>query len=145
MLVTPPHSDESSGDEANDIQRKLPEEESLFPTDGNNQMSFEPISFQLPATVQTPMQMFPPVDVIAQPALYAPPPADLSANDMPVAWQDTDDVLDQAVQELFRNDMLTDGMEDLERFWDTSLFGDDNSLQDDFQLGYMLDKMLEEV
>lgn len=149
VLVTPQNtSDESSGDEENSGSdgaptRLLPADETLFPVYASNQMSSEPLSFQAP--VNPPMPMFASDNVVARPGSYGTPTAAAPLeDDVPVTWQEPGDALDEAVEELFRNDPLVEGMIDLEKIWDTSVFGDD-SVQDDFQLGCMLDKMLEEV
>lgn len=58
-----------------------------------------------------------------------------------------DEILDEAVDALFADDPLMNETETLDGLWDTtSAFGDETnvvSLQDDIQLGFMLEKILE--
>jgi hypothetical protein len=58
---------------------------------------------------------------------------------------DADDILDEAVDELFRENVATPNKEadPFDEFWDETNFGEE-SYQDDLQLGFMLEKLLDE-
>jgi hypothetical protein len=57
-----------------------------------------------------------------------------------------DSILDEAVDELFRDDlsMQEGGEVDFVNVWDSSAFGGEDAVRDDTQLGFLLERLLED-
>ena len=55
-----------------------------------------------------------------------------------------DSILDEAVDELFKDDPALQDMSDVDLVWDSSSFGGEDTVQNDTQLGYLLERLLEE-
>ena len=54
-----------------------------------------------------------------------------------------DSILDEAVDELFKDDPALQDMSDVDLVWDSSSFGGEDNVRDDTQLGYLLERLLE--
>ena len=127
-------------------------------------MSFDPIPLQVPQlsfVPQVPLVPNPqqqaivsmPHPATAQQMLMANVQQSQSNSNINTGFADMtssapDEILDEAVDELFADDPLMTEAETLDGLWDvTSAFGDDATdsidLQDDIQLGFMLEKILE--
>lgn len=110
---------------------------------------FEPLPMQMPQTHMVPsLEPYPIANGISKSNTIASTfnglqfPFDLASLSR---MTQADDILDEAVDELFND--VNDGVEldqsgDFDRLWDTSEFGED-SRQDDLQLGFMLDRLLQ--
>jgi hypothetical protein len=138
--VTPHNtSDESSSDEKKGTRsaiarRKLPLDQSLFTDDVTSELSFEPIHAQAPTNpVISNMESFPIMTEACSVSNWIAYPTKRSA---------ADQILDEAAEELFRNDPVM-GETDLQDIWDSTAFGEER-VQDDMQLGYLLEQLLEE-
>jgi hypothetical protein len=136
--VTPHNtSDESSSDEKKGTRltiarRKLPLDQCLFTDDLTSDLSFEHIPSQANPVVST-METFPIMTEVSSVSNWIAYSTKRSA---------ADQILDEAAEELFRNDPVM-GEADLQDIWDSTAFGEER-VQDDMQLGYLLEQLLEE-
>jgi hypothetical protein len=54
-----------------------------------------------------------------------------------------DSILDEAVDELFNRDPMMEDTQDLDSIWDSAAFGQD-AVRDDTQLGFLLERLLQD-
>lgn len=157
LPMTAPVSDDSSVDGSAVIGRRSPQgftttKESIhtgpYPVSPTT-VSIDPLSLQVPRTqLVPPMEPYPILNIgMAQGShTIQSNHAQLAFNLMSFGNRSqADEILDQAVDELFKDannmvDYTQDG--DFEQIWDHTEFGED-SHEDDLELGFMLDKLLE--
>lgn len=85
-----------------------------------------------------------PMKVPARSTLQAPEPYPLFSIPIFSSTRDmADHVLDDAVNEIFRNDPMMEDTQDLDAIWDSTAFGE-TVVQDDTQLGFLLERLLED-
>jgi hypothetical protein len=138
--MTPqPVSDESSSDEnaTRSSRRKILADGIFPPGEGAPAISYEPLPIQtLRSSVVSSLK---PYNMLAQASF-------VSSNQYTLfgaTRTGADEILDDAAEQLFNNDPAMSDMQELAEIWDGSEFGED-VVQDDIQLGYMLEKLLEE-
>jgi hypothetical protein len=151
-------SDESSteGNAAYSIANKrLAPSDNVQVADLNAPLSFEPIPLSVPQSSGLPtMELYP---VVNQPVMSQHMTNLGQSNRLNMftymtsgfgqftpssVRRQADQVLDEAVDELFSDDPLMNEAQSLDGLWDTTAFGEEG-VQDDLQLGYMLEKILD--
>jgi hypothetical protein len=138
--MTPqPVSDESSSDEnATRSSRRKISADDIFPPveEAPAIISYEPLPIQtLRSSVVSSLE---PYNMLAQASF-------VSSNQYTMfgaTRTGADKILDDAAEQLFNNDPAMSDMQELSEIWDGSEFGE-VVVQDDIQLGYMLEKLLE--
>jgi hypothetical protein len=113
--------------------------------------SFEPIQVSVPrSTAPSSMEPYPvnhPVmsqqfNALGQVNMFANITASFAQFAPNPVRSQADQVLDDAVDELFSDDPLMNETRALDGLWDATAFGEEG-VQDDLQLGFMLEKLLE--